>query len=201
MPIDVRSARRSDIPALARVLGRAFHDDPVITWLQPDPERRTAALPGLFGALARHHFLPGRGVEVASTDDGLGGVALWDPPGRWQQSSRENIAMLPAVLRAVRGRLAVSRVLTDLMKENHPEEPHWYLAVLGSDPKVRGDGFGRALMQSRLDRCDAEYAPAYLESSSPENVPYYERFGFVVTGEIVIPDGGPTLWPMWRRAR
>ncbi len=186
---------------MARVLGRAFHDDPVITWLQPDPERRTAALPGLFGALARHHFLPGRGVEVATSDDGIGGVALWDPPGRWQQSPREQIAMLPAVLRAVRGRLAVSRIVTDLMKENHPEEPHWYLAVLGSDPTVRGTGFGRALMQSRLQRCDAEFAPAYLESSNPDNVPYYERFGFEVTGEIVVPDGGPTLWPMWRRPR
>ncbi|WP_197415112.1 GNAT family N-acetyltransferase [Mycobacterium sp. M26] len=201
MATDVRPARRSDIPAMARVLGRAFHDDPVITWLQPDPERRTAALPGLFGALARHHFLPGRGVEVATSDDGIGGVALWDPPGRWQQSPREQIAMLPAVLRAVRGRLAVSRIVTDLMKENHPEEPHWYLAVLGSDPTVRGTGFGRALMQSRLQRCDAEFAPAYLESSNPDNVPYYERFGFEVTGEIVVPDGGPTLWPMWRRPR
>lgn len=186
---------------MARVLARAFHDDPVITWMQPDPERRTAALPGLFGALARHHFLPGRGVEVATNDDGIGGVALWDPPGRWQQSPREQIAMLPAVLRAVRGRLAVTRIVTDLMKENHPEEPHWYLAVLGSDPSVRGTGFGWALLQSRLDRCDAECAPAYLESSNAVNVPYYERFGFEVTGEIVVPDGGPTLWPMWRRPR
>ena len=87
------------------------------------------------------------------------------------------------------------------MKEHHPEEPHWYLAVLGSDPTVRGGGFGRALMQSRLDRCDAAYAPAYLESSNPDNVPYYERFGFEVTGEIVLPGGGPKLWPMWRRPR
>jgi predicted N-acetyltransferase YhbS len=66
---------------------------------------------------------------------------------------------------------------------------------------VRGKGYGQALMRSRLDRVDAEHAPAYLESSKPENVPYYQRFGFEVTGEIVIPDGGPTLWPMWRPPR
>ena len=167
----------------------------MISWVQPDAERRTAALPGLFGALSRHHFLAGRGAEVATSDEGFGAAALWDPPGRWQQSPREQIAMLPAVLRAFRGRLAFGRQVTDLMKEHHPEEPHWYLAVLGSDPKVRGGGFGRALMQSRLDRCDAEYAPAYLESSNPDNVPYYERFGFEVTGEIVLPGDGPTLWP------
>ena len=40
-------------------------------------------------------------------------------------------------------------------------------------------------MQSRLDRVDAEHAPAYLESSKAENVPYYQRFGFEVTGEII----------------
>jgi hypothetical protein len=55
-------------------------------------------------------------------------------------------------------------------------------------------------MRSRLDRCDAEHAPAYLESSNPDNIPYYNRFGFEVTGEIVMPDG-PTLWAMWRRPR
>jgi ribosomal protein S18 acetylase RimI-like enzyme len=199
--IDVRPARKADVPALARVLGRAFQDDPVMSWVQPDAERRKAALPGLFGALTRHHSLAGRGTEIAVSDDGVAAAALWDPPGRWQQSPREQLAMLPGVIRAFRGRLAAGRTVIDLMKANHPEEPHWYLAVIGSDPTVRGGGFGRALMQSRLDRCDAEYAPAYLESSNPDNIPYYERFGFEVTGEIVLPEGGPSLWPMWRAPR
>jgi hypothetical protein len=29
-------------------------------------------------------------------------------------------------------------------------------------------------------------------------VPFYERHGFRVTGEVSIPRGGPTLWLMWR---
>ncbi len=201
VPIDVRRARKGDIPALAQVLGRAFQDDPVMAWVQPDAARRKAALPGLFSALTRHHFLAGRGTEVAASDDGVGAAALWDPPGRWTQSPREQLAMLPGVMRAFRGRLAAARTVTDMMKANHPEEPHWYLAMIGSDPTVRGGGYGRALMQSRLDRCDAEYAPAYLESSNPDNIPYYERFGFEVTGELTLPEGGPSLWPMWRAPR
>jgi hypothetical protein len=56
-------------------------------------------------------------------------------------------------------------------------------------------------MRSRLERVDAEHAPAYLESSNPDNIPYYLRFGFEVTGEILLPDGGPTLTPMWRQPR
>lgn len=201
MAVDVRSPRRSDVPALARVLGRAFQDDPVMNWVQPDSERLRAALPGLFGALTRHHYLAARGAEIATSDAGVGAAALWDPPGRWGQTSREQIAMLPAVLRAFRGRLAVGRTVTEMMKAQHPEEPHWYLAVIGSDPSVRGGGFGQALMESGLLRCDADYAPAYLESSNPENIGYYERFGFRVTGEITLPDGGPSLWPMWRDPR
>ena len=199
MPIDVRPAGRAEVPNLARVLGRAFFDDPVMCWLQPDPARRRAALPGFFAAVARHHFLAGGGVELASSESGVGAAALWDPPGRWQQSPREQIPMLPALLRAFRGRLGVARALGEEMKANHPEEPHWYLAMIGSDPQVRGGGFGNALLRSRLDRCDAEGAPAYLESSNPDNIGYYHRFGFEVTGEIAMPGGGPPLWPMWRQ--
>lgn len=200
-PVEVRPAGRADVAALGQVLGRAFYDDPVMTWMQPDAARRAAALPGFFAALARHHFLAGGGVEVAESGSTVAAAALWDPPGRWGQSVREQFAMLPAAIRAFRGRIGVGRALTDQMKAVHPEEPHWYLAVIGSDPAVRGGGFGSALMRSRLDRCDAEAAPAYLESSNPDNIPYYNRFGFEVTGEIVIPGGGPSLFPMWRAPR
>ena len=200
MSITVRPARRSDVPALARVLGRAFQDDPVMMWMQPDNTRRAAALAGFFGALTRYHYLAGAGVEVALLGSGVAAAALWDPPGKGEPSPREQIAMLPAVIRAFRGRLGEGRALTEQMKAVHPEEPHWYLGILGSDPDSRGGGFGHALMTSRLDRCDAAGAPAYLESSNPANIGYYNRFGFDVTGEIVIPDG-PSLWPMWRQPR
>ena len=49
--------------------------------------------------------------------------------------------------------------------------------VIGSDPAVRGAGFGQALMRSRLDRCDGERAPAYLEASKESWFRYYSRFG------------------------
>lgn len=199
--VDVRPARKSDLGALARTLARAFQDDPVMTWMVPDGRRRARALPRLFAAMTRHHFLAGGGVEVAEQGIRVGGAALWDPPGRWKQTRREELRMLPGVLLAMGPRSVRGQQLTELMKQQHPEEPHWYLAVIGSDPTVRGAGFGQALMRSRLGRVDGEHAPAYLESSNPDNVPYYLRFGFEVTGEIVVPEGGPTLTQMWRAPR
>jgi predicted GNAT family N-acyltransferase len=201
MSLAARPAQRSDIRQLADVLGRAFYEDPVTTWMLPDPAARKAKLHRLFGALTRYHHLAGGGVEVAERDGAMGAAALWDPPGRWQHKRREELLAMPRLLWTFGGLTRRGVELTNLMKKAHPEEPHWYLAVIGSDPDVRGKGFGHALMRSRLDRCDAEYAPAYLESSNADNVPYYSRFGFEVTGEIVLPDGGPTLWPMWRAPR
>lgn len=202
MSIDVRRADRADVPGLAAVLGSAFRDDPVFTWLQPNLATRVATLPVFFGAMARHHFLAGGGVEIALSDTGVvGAAALWDPPGGWQQSVAEQIAVLPAVIRTFRSRLGVAKALSEQLKSIHPEEPHWYLGMIGSDTAVRGAGYGGALLRSRLDRCDAEGAPAYLESSNPDNVGYYMRFGFEVTSEIAVAGGGPTIWPMWRQPR
>jgi GNAT superfamily N-acetyltransferase len=199
--IDVAPARRADVRTLSRTLGRAFHDDPVMMWMLPDATARARGLPRMFATMTRHHFLRGGGAEVASRHSAIGAAALWDPPGAWKESRLEALLMMPGFMLAFRSRASVGEEVAETMKRVHPQEPHWYLAVIGSDPAVRGKGFGQALMHSRLDRVDAEHAPAYLESTKPENVPYYQRFGFEVTGKIVLPNGGPTMWPMWRNPR
>jgi GNAT superfamily N-acetyltransferase len=194
-------ARKADVRELSHTLARAFYDDPVMTWLLPDEKPRTAQLYRLFATMTRHHHLARGGVEVARDGPGIGAAALWNPPNAWQESRWGQLAMTPTFIRVFGARSARGRAVQELMKRVHPEEPHWYLGVIGSDPSVRGKGFGQVLMRSRLDRVDAEHAPAYLESTKSENVPYYQRFGFEVTGEIELPDGGPTMWPMWRRPR
>jgi ribosomal protein S18 acetylase RimI-like enzyme len=199
---EARSARKKDdVGELSRTLARAFYDDPVMVWLLPDEKPRTAQLYRLFATMTRHHHLARGGVEVACDGPDIGAAALWDPPNEWQETRWAQLAMTPTFIRVFGAQSMRGRAVQELMKRVHPEEPHWYLAAIGSDPTVRGKGFGQALMRSRLDRCDAEYCPAYLESTKPENVPYYERFGFTVTRELELPDGGPTMWAMWRAPR
>ncbi|MFI9508071.1 GNAT family N-acetyltransferase [Nocardia sp. NPDC052566] len=196
---DVRTAAATDVPRLARTLALAFHDDPVMSWLLPDPVKRAKGLPRFFAAQTRHHHLAGGGVVIAADAAGtIGGAALWDPPGYWRPSQRSELCMLPAFLRAFGTRLLVGKSVGDTMAANHLPEPHWYLAVIGTDPGVRGTGYGQALMRSRLEICDAQQIPAYLESSNPDNLPYYERWGFTVTKEIILPNGGPPVWAMRR---
>ena len=201
MTPQVRPACKADIRELSATLARAFYDDPVMIWLLPNEQARTEHLYRLFATMTRHHHLARGGVEVACDGPGIGAAALWDPPNQWQETRRGQLAMTPTFIRVFGLRSMRGRAVQELMKRVHPEEPHWYLGVVGSDPSVRGKGFGQVLMRSRLDRVDAEHAPAYLESTKHQNIAYYQRFGFEVTGEIVLPDGGPTMWPMWRHAR
>ncbi|MFD6228709.1 hypothetical protein ACFWFZ_17755 [Streptomyces sp. NPDC060232] len=63
---------------------------------------------------------------------------------------------------------------------------------------VRWLGVGSAQLRQQLAQCDRLGQPAYLESSNITNIPFCEGLGFRVTGEIRLPGGGPTLWPMRR---
>jgi hypothetical protein len=94
----------------------------------PDAEQRKRKLPKLFTALTRYHHLAQGGVEVASDGaDGIGGAALWDPPGRWRQTRAEELRAMPWLLLAFGRSLKRGIILEEMMKEAHPEEPHWYL--------------------------------------------------------------------------
>ena len=66
MNVGVRPATRSDVGALSITLGKAFYDDPVMSWMLPDADLRRRKLHRLFAALTRHHHLARGGVEVAA---------------------------------------------------------------------------------------------------------------------------------------
>jgi ribosomal protein S18 acetylase RimI-like enzyme len=144
----------------------------------------------------RHHRHDG----LVLTAEGHPGAALWDPPGTWRTTWLEMARSAPTLLAAIGPRIPRALGGLALMEKSHPRQPHWYLAMLGTDPPQQGKGVVAALLDPVLTRCDTEGLGAYLESSKPANVPYYERFGFRVTGQIDLPDG-PPLWPMWRDPR
>jgi GNAT superfamily N-acetyltransferase len=107
----------------------------------------------------------------------------------------------PLLVRAFGGRMPEAMQIERAVERQHPTEPHWYLSVLGTDPPAQGRGIGGALIRQVTDRCDHLGIPAYLESSKAENLAYYERFGFAVTGDTHLGDDGPPIWFMWRDPR
>lgn len=181
-------------PLVAGTLARSFYDDPVFTWLFPDPTTRLARNERMFaGVLLR---LAAAHDEIHTVRDHAG-AALWFPPGTSEVGLLQQLRYLPAMALAARGDLPRLLRCMQTMEAVHPHEPHWYLNILGTDPGRQGEGIGSALLRTVLDRCDDSGVPAYLEATSERNRVLYERHGFEVTGEIALPDG-PVMWAMWR---
>ena len=84
--VEVRKATAADVPGMARALGRAFYDDPVMAWMMPE-ERRRRRLESLgFVQWLKRIYMPKGEVY---TDGALAGGALWAPPGKWRMPVRE----------------------------------------------------------------------------------------------------------------
>jgi ribosomal protein S18 acetylase RimI-like enzyme len=196
----VRRVVAADVGALVEVLARSFDDDPVPQWLFRGDRRRRRGLRKFFTIQLRHTYLE-RG-EVFTTQD-LAGVAMWSPPGRARPGWRDLMRLVPVMpyLTGLGRDTPEAARLLSAVDAARPQDPHWYLATLGTDPERQRTGVGSALLRSVLDLVDSEGLPAYLESSKESNLAFYGRHGFEVTGEIRTPRGGPTLWLMWRRAR
>jgi ribosomal protein S18 acetylase RimI-like enzyme len=197
----VRRATMQDVPAVSGAMARAFgSDDPLFDWMLPDDATRVAKITAM-NVATLPKFLSIDTFEIYTTDDHAG-LAMWAGPEQWDPPIRAMLTTVPSLLRNV-GIGAMARMNRSLgaLKRAHPRQPHWYLMGLGTDPPKQGKGVGTALINEMLVRCDAELLPAYLETQKPANVPYYEKFGFSVTGEIDIPGGGPHMWLMWRDPR
>jgi GNAT superfamily N-acetyltransferase len=191
----VRKATTADVPKLSAALAAAFADDPIMEWMLPSALRNRPERLRKFHELAlRRIHLPNGEVY---TTDGLEAGAEWDPPGHWRLGPWQQMRLLPSFMRTLGSRLGAVLSGLTLIEKKHPREPHFYLGILGTDPEHQGKGFGSALLQPVLERCDADGVPAYLESSKEANIPFYNRHGFEVTDTLHMPKG-PPIWPMWR---
>jgi GNAT superfamily N-acetyltransferase len=189
--------RDEDVDAVSAASARAFFDDPLQAWALPDASTRLAKLEQMFALQTRIAALP---LGECYTDDSRSVACYWAPPNRWQPP-----ADVVAELAPLRDILAegLTRFVTAMhaMHAVHPDEPHWYLQGLGTDPPRQRQGLASAALQPILDLCDADGVPAYLESTKERNLAFYEHHGWRVTGTIELPDNGPTLWSMWRDPR
>lgn len=190
-----RLAEPTDCAAIAETLAAAFFDDPVAVWACPDESRRRRMLRLFHGA----YFAAKLKHDWVWTLPGRDGAALWSPPPVWRTSLRDDLALA----RSLANRSSLARMpliaagMVGLDRAHPAGRDHFYLAVLGVAPASQGRGLGSLLLAPTLEICDTDSVPAYLESSRPENVSFYERHGFRVTGEFKLPRG-PVVYKMWR---
>jgi ribosomal protein S18 acetylase RimI-like enzyme len=192
----IRLATKRDLSAAGHSLAAAFDDDPVWRWLVGDRRSFSWRTGQLMRSITAMHL----GTDSVWISPGAGAVGVWAPPRRYRTTTSQFVAVahrfVPAAGVSGMKRFSAIGALDNL----HPAEPHWYLAVLGTDPAQQGRGLGSAVMAPALARADAEATGCYLESSKESNIAFYRRHGFEVTGTHDLDGGhGPRLWLMWRQ--
>ena len=198
----IRTVDRTASVAVLDIISLAFARDPIARFWWPAAHDYLYWWPRFAAALN------GRGFDHGSVDliDGCA-AAMWLPPGI--ETDPADMAAVDADPGPTHADPAleqsfdfdaetVSERLRTEMARFHPDEPHWYLGVIGTDPNRQGQGHAARLMEHRLAIIDQAGDLAYLEASNPGLVPFYQRFGFEQIG-VIDANPVPPLFAMVRR--
>ncbi|MCA1393317.1 GNAT family N-acetyltransferase [Bradyrhizobium sp. IC3123] len=189
---DIRSANANIRASTVWTIVLGFAADPLMRWSWPDPGQYLRSMPQFIDACGGRAFAHGTAYVAGE----IRGAALWLPPNVQQDEEALDAIMALSLRPEITEDMAHLR---RRMAEHRPHEPHWYLPLIAVDPNWVGKGLGTLLMNYALQRCDEDGIVAYLESSNPENIPFYQRHGFKVVGEIQ-HGSSPPLTPMLRTA-
>lgn len=174
------------IEAAALTLAGAFRDDPLLKMLHPDESKRTDVAPWFFTTVIKY----GMPYKQVWGNDDTSAVAVWLPPDGTDMSV---VAMVRAGLAALPLKVGPRRALSFMRALTATEDfhkavggPHWYLISVGIRPEQQGQGLGTALLEVGTAQADAAGLPCYLETGTDENVAFYSKRGFEVTGQTEV---------------
>ena len=195
--LGVRAAKPEDRATLGAALASAFAKDPLFGWIAGPKAPLEARMRIMFDTMLKLNL---QKPDTWSSSPRTGpAAAIWQPIGKWKLRTGELVRAMPAMLRAFRARTPAMIGALTAIEKVHPSEPHYYLEVLGTRQDQQSKGVGSSVISLVLDRCDEEGVPAYLESSNPQNIPFYARHGFEVREEIACGKGAPVVTTMSHR--
>jgi ribosomal protein S18 acetylase RimI-like enzyme len=180
------------------VLARGMRDNPVhVRAFGSDPAVREQRLAAMFGASFTVMSLHEQ-MLVARDDRGtILAVCQMTPPDTLPPTQLQQLHLMPRMMAMGPGAAFLTVRWLKAWTDRDPGKPHWHLGPLAVDAGLQGRGIGSRLMKVVCARLDAARDIAWLETDKPENVRFYEKFGFTVAAETEIL--GLPNWFMIRR--
>ena len=196
--VEVRDLRPEEVPQAVGVLARGMRDNPLhVAVYGDDPDRRLRSHARLVGGV--FDAFPAQQPICAVREGALVGVTGVAPVGTCQATAIQRLRLLPRVVAlGPQSAARVGRWLSSWARRD-PDEAHVHLGPLAVDAHLQGQGIGSLIMCEHCRRLDGAREVGYLETDKPENVRFYERFGFEVIGEETVI--GVPNWFMRREPR
>lgn len=196
--IYIKKIEKDEFTQASKILGKAFATQPssfAIYKGVSDIDLLSSRMALVFKALLKSSS--GQ-VFVAKKDNKIVGVMRMVEWPQCQLSPSQRLRMLPLMVRSGGGFGALKRGLEfrGAWAKHDPQKPHYHLDPLGVSPDLQGKGIGSQMMEYYCSVLDSKKMDAYHETDRPENVGFYEKFGFEVIEEEEILEF--PNWYMWR---
>ena len=198
----VERLARPEKESAVEVLAAAFHEYPVMRFVLSDAGVRYGeSLRELIGFFCESRLSRDWPLFGIRENDTLVAVAAVNGPER-----RPRPPALRAVYEALRlnlGESAIRRLesFEAISSEAVPEEPHYYLGMIGVRPEWQKRGFAGRLLEHlhRLADADPASRGVCLSTENPANVSLYRQHGYEILGEAGVGDF--RTWCMFRRSK
>jgi GNAT superfamily N-acetyltransferase len=165
------------------LLARAFENDPFFAHLFSKRKVKDHAKILIRLLILRNRTLDG--LILTDHSEMPGYVALLDRPKNIRNVSLMTVLRLSieSSVLAFQIPMNVLRFLSTYQKltsSSAPNEPHYYLTMIGVDPSVQGKGLGTKVLNEIHTIVDASHPPypIALDTENHFNVAYYESFGY-----------------------
>jgi ribosomal protein S18 acetylase RimI-like enzyme len=196
---EIRPAASADVTAANAALVDAFEHDALMRYLfAKHPDGIRAGIESFFSILLRARIATDAPADVLLQDGAVRGAVMGNPtsPPAWPAAISQEWRQFQANVPEFRDRLEAYEAICDA---HQPDEPHYYLGVIGVHPSLQGKGAGKALLEHFCERsrADPKSRGVYLDTANPASLEFYYKNGFELCGEGSL--SGAPLWCVYRR--
>ncbi|MFB2876868.1 GNAT family N-acetyltransferase [Floridanema aerugineum] len=191
MQINLIKPDETQINKIAEFLAMAFEDSSGLSQICKTKAKGKKVLTSLyllFRATITMQVAAKQPILAVIKDSQVIAVAVFQEPEN-HLPIREQIRWLRQVIFGISPFVAWN-ILDNLrlLAPYHPQEPHYYLSLLGVHPLFQGKGYARPLLDTlhALSKTHSLSTGIYLETANPYNVTLYQHFGYYTTNKLNI---------------
>lgn len=169
---------------IVRILTNAFIANQSVNYVVKQDKNRVKRISGLMGYSFEICYRFG---NVFLSDDGKACALILYPDIK--KTTLKSIMLDMKMIFSVIGIKNIKKVLIreSKIKQMQPKRIMTYLWFIGVDPEYQNQGLGNRLLRQIIDDSNKNQRPVYLETSTLKNLPWYEKSGFQIYGELNLP--------------
>lgn len=177
----MKRATSHDKYLIRDILTNSFASNLSVNYIIKQDAKRISRIQALMDYSIEVCFMFG---EVLLSDDDKG-CALILYPQRKRTTLRSILLDLNLIFRAIRLTGIIKAFKREgLIKERQAKDAMLYIWFIGVDPLHQKQGIGTGLLEDLIKKADNQNLPTYLETSTLNNLPWYQQFGFEIYNQI-----------------